>query len=110
MTVRTRIDTDVIFHDTNGSTFTVGSLSEHLSATPANAAMVSGSVGTAAVQIVGTGPLSTLAVKNTGSGVLRLAGAVDVAAGRVAVLPVTATITVAAVTGTGSYTAVWVGT
>jgi hypothetical protein len=61
------------------------------------------------VQITGTTPLSSLVVKNTGTGVLRLAGAIDVQAGRVACLPVTATITVSAPAGNGSYTALWMG-
>ena len=44
-----------------------------------------------------------------GSQALRIAGAINVSAGRVAVLPVTATVTVASVSGQGSYTALWVG-
>lgn len=109
MTTKARIDIDAIYHDTGESTFTVGSLSEHTSSTPTSALTISGTAATSAVQIVGSGPLSTLVVKNTGNGALRLAGAVDVAPGRVAVLPVTATITVAAPSGSGSYTALWVG-
>lgn len=109
MTVKARIDIDAVYHDSSDTSLTIGTLSEHLSPSLTTAQTINGSVGTAAVQIVGVTPLSTLVVKNTGSGVLRLAGSVDVAAGRVAVLPVTAPITVSAPSGTGSYTALWMG-
>lgn len=109
MTVRARIDIDAVYHDVNDTSLTIGTLSEHISPSLTTAQTINGSVGTAAVQIVGATPLSTLVVKNTGSGVLRLAGSVDVAAGRVAVLPVTTTVTVSAPSGTGSYTALWMG-
>lgn len=109
MTIRYRVDTDVIYHDQTDTSFAIGSLSEHTMATATSALTVAGTASTAAVQIVGSGPLSTMAVKNTGTAVLRLAGAIDVPAGRVAVVPTTATITVAAVAGTASYTALWIG-
>jgi hypothetical protein len=109
MTARARIDIDAVYHSGDDSTLTVGNLSEHLSPNLTSALTVSGTAGTAAVQIVGATPLSTLVVKNTGNGILRLAGSVDVAAGRVAVLPTTATITVSAPSGSGSYTALWMG-
>lgn len=109
MTIRARVDTDVIYHDATETSFNIGSLSEHTMATMTSANTITGTVTTTAVQIVGTLPLSTLAVKNTGSGALRLAGAIDVPAGRVAVIPTTATITVSAPGGSGSYTAVWIG-
>jgi hypothetical protein len=109
MTVRARIDVDAVYHDTDGNSLTVGTLSEHLAPALTTAQTIGRSVGTASVQIVGTTPLSTLVVKNTGNSVLRLAGSVDVAAGRLAVLPVTATITVSAPSGSGSYTAIWMG-
>lgn len=109
MTIRARVDTDVIYHDSTDTVFQIGSLSEHTISTVTAASTISGTVATSAVSIVGSGPLSTLAVKNTGAGVLRLAGAIDVPAGRVAVIPTTATITVSAPGGTGSYTALWIG-
>lgn len=109
MTVRARIDVDAVYHDASDSSLTVGVISEHVSPSLTTAQTINGSVGTAAVQIVGATPLSTLVVKNTGSSVLRLAGAINVAAGRVAVLPVTTTITVSAPSGSGSYTALWMG-
>jgi hypothetical protein len=109
MTIRARIDVDAVYHDASDTSLTVGTLAEHLAPSLTRAQTISGNVGTASVQIVGTTPLSTLVVKNTGAGVLRLAGSVDVAAGRLAVLPVTATLTVSAPSGSGSYTALWMG-
>ncbi len=109
MSIRARIDVDAVYHDASDTSLTVGTLAEHLAPALTRAQTITASVGTAAVQIVGTLPLSTLVVKNTGNGVLRLAGGVDVAAGRLAVIPVTATITVAAPSGSGSYTAIWMG-
>jgi len=109
MSVRARIDIDVVYHDSTATTLTVGNLAEHLSPPLTVAQTITGTAGTSAVQIVGSGALSSLIVKNTGNGVIRLAGAIDVQAGRVACLPVTATITVAAPAGSGSYTALWMG-
>jgi hypothetical protein len=109
MTVRARIDVDAVYHDVDDSSLTVGVLSEHISPSLTTAQTINGSVGTAAVQIVGATPLSTLVVKNTGASVLRLAGSINISAGRLAVLPVTATITVSAPSGSGTYTALWMG-
>jgi hypothetical protein len=109
MTVRARIDVDAVYHDVDDSSLTVGVLSEHISPSLTTAQTINGNVGTAAVQIVGATPLSTLVVKNTGASVLRLAGSINVSAGRLAVLPVTATITVSAPSGSGTYTALWMG-
>jgi hypothetical protein len=109
MTLRARVDTDVIFHNQGTTSFTVGALSEHTMGTATSCSTVAGTVGTAAVTIVGATPVSTIAVKNTGTGVLRLAGAIDVPAGRVAVIPTTATFTLSAPSGTGAYSVVWVG-
>lgn len=110
MSVEARVDVDVVFHDSTGSTFTVGSVDDHQFATPGGCETITGSVGTAAETIVSSvSTLSTLAVKNTGSSVLRIAGAIDVAADRVAVLPITTSVTVEAPSGSGSYAAIWVG-
>lgn len=109
MTVRARIDIDAVYQDASDTSLTVGTISEHISPPLTTAQTISGTAGTAAVQIVGATPLSTLVVKNTGSSVLRLAGSINVPAGRVAVLPVTATITVSAPSGMGVYTALWMG-
>lgn len=109
MSIKARVDVSVVYHDNDGSTFTVGSLNDSRMTEPAVATSVTGTVGTSAVSIAGSGSLSTLAIKNTGNSVLRVAGAIDVSAGRVAVLPVTATVTVSAPSGSGAYSAVWVG-
>lgn len=109
MTARVRVDVDVVYQQGDATTITVGSLTEHLSPSIVAAQAVSGTVGTSAVSVVGTPPLSTLAVRNTGAVPLRIAGAIDVSAGRLAILPVTATVTVASVGGTGSYSCIWVG-
>lgn len=109
MSTKARIDIDVVSQSGDTATITVATLSEHFMPNITSAQQIVGSVGTAAVQIVGTPPLSTLAVKNTGNGVLRLNESIDVSAGRLAVLPVTATITVSAPGGSGSYSAIWVG-
>jgi len=110
MTVQARVDCDVIFHDQSGSVFTLGAASEHIRVTPSAAVTISGSVGTAAVSLTSSvATLSTLAIKNTGANLLRVAGAFNVPAGRMAVLPVTATVTVASVSGTTDYVAVWIG-
>ena len=110
MSVQARVDVDVVFHDSSGSTFTVGSVEDHQFAEPSGCETITASVGTEATSIVSSvGTLSTLAIKNTGAGVLRIAGAIDIAAGRVAVLPVTSTVTVESPSGSGQYAAIWVG-
>ena len=109
MSIKARVDVSVIYHDTDGATFSVGSLTDNRMTEPSVATTVTGTVGTSAVSIAGSGSLSTLAIKNTGTATLRVAGAIDISAGRVAVLPVTSTVTVAAPAGVGAYTAVWVG-
>lgn len=109
MSTQSRIDIDAVFHDTDGSVFTLGVVSDHQRGTAA-CQSVSATVGTSTVSLTTTlASFSTVAVKNAGSTVLRLAGAVSVPAGRVAVLPVTATVSIASVSGAGEYTAVFVG-
>lgn len=109
MTIRARIDVDAVYHDSTSTSITVGSLADHLSVSPAAAQTIVGTAGTAAVALSGAASLSTLVVKNTGSSVLRLGGSIDITAGRVAVIPTTATITVSAPSGSGSYSCLWVG-
>jgi hypothetical protein len=109
MTIRARTDLDVIFHDSSDTTMVIGALSEHTMGTATTAISVAGTVATSVVSIVGSGPLTTLAVKNTGNSVLRLGGSIDVPAGRLAVIPTTVTLTVSAPSGSGSYAALWVG-
>lgn len=109
MTIRARIDVDVVFHDFDDSSLSVGSLSEHAALSPTVAAATTASVGTASVAIVGSTPLNTLVVKNTGANALRLGDSINLTAGRVAVIPTTATITVSAPAGSGTYSCLWVG-
>lgn len=110
MTLRAKLDVDLVCHDSGTATFVVNSLSDHFLTEP-NAVQFTGAatVGTSAVSISGPTVLTTLVIKNEGSQALRVAGAIDVQAGRVAVLPVTATVTVASVSGQGSYSSLWVG-
>lgn len=109
MSIRARIDVDVVYHDSTETTLSIGALADHQALSLTRGTTITGTAGTSAVQIVGATPLSTLVVKNTGSGTLRVAGSLDVAAGRLAILPVTATVTVSAPAGNGSYTALWMG-
>ena len=109
MTLRARIDVDAVYHDVGTSTLTIGSVSEHLSPSLTAAATIEATASTAAVSISGPSALSTLVIKNTGTSAIRLAGAINVPAGRVAVIPTTATITVSAPSGSGSYLCLWMG-
>lgn len=109
MTAKTRIDVDVIYQSTTNKTITLDYLTDHIAADVSNAVSYGSTVGATAVSIPGSPPLTTLAVQNTGSSPLRLAGSLDVAAGRLAILPVTATITVSAPSGSGRYSAIWIG-
>lgn len=108
MSVNSRLDVDLVYHDSSDTTFAVGVLSEHLAST-ALAVSATGTVGTSAVSVGSTGAMSTLAIKNSGSTVLRVAGALSIPAGRLAVLPITATTTIASQSGVGSYSLIWVG-
>lgn len=109
MTTASRIDTDVVFHDTNGNVFTLGAVSEHLRGTAA-CQSITATVSTATAALTTTlSSLSAVAIKNTGSSVIRIAGAISLPAGRVAVLPVTSTFTVSSVSGSGEYQAICVG-
>jgi hypothetical protein len=109
MTIRARIDIDAVYQDQTTTSLTVGSLSDHLASAPLVAQAITATVGTSAVSISGPTSLSTLVIKNTGTTPLRLAGAINVTADRVAVLPTTATITIASPSGNGSYSVLWVG-
>jgi hypothetical protein len=109
MTINAAIDVDIVYHDASGQTFTVGAVTDHLRGTTGTAYTLTGTAGTSATTLTAAGSLSTLAIKNTGTNVLRVAGAIDVSAGRLAVLPVTATVSVSAPSGSTQYTAVWLG-
>lgn len=109
MTLRAKLDIDLVCHNAGTATFVVNSLSEHSLTEPNVVQYTPGTVGTSAISISAPTVLTTLVLKNEGAGTLRLAGAIDIQPGRLAVLPVTATTTVAALSGQGSYTALWVG-
>lgn len=109
MTVKAQIDVDVVYHSQDGGTLTIGSLSDHIRPQVTVGHTLSGTVSTSAITLTAAGPLSTLAIKNSGASTLRVAGSVDIPTGRVAVLPVSSSVQVAAVSGTAEYTAVWVG-
>lgn len=115
MSLRAKLDLDLVCHDAGTATFTANSLSEHWLTTPNEIKFVGGAtpatVGTSAISIVGPTVVSTLAIKNEGSQPLLVAGmAAPVPAGRLAVLPITATtVSIAAVSGQGSFSALWVG-
>jgi hypothetical protein len=108
MSVNSRLDIDLVYHNATDTTFEVGVLSEHLASTAA-VGSVTGTVGTSAVSIGSTGSMSTIAVKNIGSTVLRLGGAVSIPAGRLAVIPATAVVSIASISGVGSHSSIWVG-
>lgn len=109
MTVKAQIDVDVVYHDQDGQSLTVGVVSDHSRPAVTAGHTLSGTVSTTAVTLSAAGPLSTLAIKNTGASLLRVAGAFNVPEGRVAVLPVSSPVTVQAVSGQAAYTAIWVG-
>lgn len=109
MSIEARVHAEIVYHDKGTATFTIGSVTDHQYLQPTSASIVTAVATTTAVNITGSGSLSTLGVKNTGTVPIRLGGAIPVAPGRLAILPVTATISVSTTAGSSSYTAVWVG-
>lgn len=109
MSFEARVHADVVFHERSSATFTVGAISDHIFSTPANATILFGVADTTPASIPGDGPLTTMAIKNTGAESIRVAGAFDVAPGRMAVLPTSETVIVETLTGTSTYTAIWIG-
>lgn len=109
MSIEARVHAEIVYHDKGTSTFSVGAVTDHQYLQPTSASIVTAVATTTAANIVGSGSLSTLGVKNTGTVPIRLGGVIPVAPGRLAILPVTATITVSTTAGASSYTAVWVG-
>lgn len=109
MSIQARVHADVVFHDKSASTFTVGSLSDHVFSTPSTASIITAVATTQSANISGFGTLTTLAIKNTGTEPIRVAGAIVVPAGRMAVLPVTATVSVQTTAGESAYTAIRIG-
>lgn len=115
MTLRAKLDLDIVCHDSGTATFTVNTMSEHSLASPSAVKFAGGAtpatVGTAAVSVAGPAVVSTLVVKNEGTQPLLVAGmSAPIAAGRLAVLPITATsVSIASVTGQGAFSVLWVG-
>ncbi len=118
MTLRAKLDFDLVSHDAGTATFIVNTLSDHWLSTPSEVRFTGGAtpatVGTSAVTLVGptvSSAISTLVLKNAGSTPLRVAGMdAPIPAGRLAVLPFTASsVSIVSVSGQGSYTAMWVG-
>lgn len=109
MTIEARVHAEIVYHDKATATFTIGSVTDHQYLQPTVASIVTAVATTATASISGSGALSTLGVKNTGTVPIRLADAITLSPGRLAILPVTATITVSTTAGVSSYTAVWVG-
>jgi len=109
MSIKARVHSDVVFHDNSGSTFTVGALSDHVFSTPSVASIITAVATTQVANISGSGSLTTLAIKNTGTQPIRVAGAISVPAGRMAVLPVTATVSVQTTASESAYTAIRIG-
>lgn len=109
MSFEARVHADVVFHEKSSTSFTVGSLSDHIFETPSNATVFSGVAPSLAENITPIDTMSTLALKNTGSENLTLAGVIIVPPGRMALLPTSQTLTVESQSGNGTYTAIWLG-
>lgn len=109
MSFEARIHADVVFHERSASSFTVGSLSDHVFSEPTDAQIISGTAGDTAEDVPGQGSLTTLAIKNTGTEPIRVADGFDLAPGRMAVIPTTATVSVVATVAPSTYTAIWIG-
>lgn len=109
MSIEARVHAEIVYHDKGTATFSIGAVTDHQYLQPTSANIVTAVATTVTTSISGSGPLSTLGVKNTGSTPIQIAGAIPLMPGRLAILPVTATVTVATTAGVSSYTAVWVG-
>jgi hypothetical protein len=111
MSFEARVDADIIFHDTSEAVFEVGVVSDHQQVLNKTCETITGSATTTPADITASSAttLSTLAIKNTGSVGLIAAGVITIPAGRTAVLPVTSTVSIESASGTGQYTAIWVG-
>lgn len=109
MSIQARVHSDVVFHDKDATSFTLGALSDHVFSSPSVATIQTATATTQASSIVGSGSLTTLAVKNTGTEPIVLADALSIQPGRMAVLPVTATISVQTTSSSSTYSAIWIG-
>jgi hypothetical protein len=109
MSIEARVHSEIVYHDKGTATFSIGSVTDHQYLQPTSASVTTAVATTAAVNIAGSGSLTTLGVKNTGSNPIRIGGVLPITPGRLAILPVTATVTVQTTAGVSSYTAVWIG-
>lgn len=109
MSIEARVHAEIVYHDKGTATFTIGSVTDHIYATPTVAGVLTATATTVAANVPITGTVTTLGIKNTGSTPIRIGGVIPVSAGRLAILPVTATVSVGTTAGASSYTAVWLG-
>lgn len=109
MSIEARVHAEIVYHDKGTATFTVGSVTDHAYATPLSAGVLTAVATTAATPVPVTGMVTTIGIKNTGSTPILIGGAIPISPGRLAILPVTATLTVSTATSASSYTAVWLG-
>jgi hypothetical protein len=109
MSIEARVHAEIVYHDKGTATFTVGAVTDHAYATPLSAGVLTAVATTAATAVPVTGSVTTLGIKNTGNTPIRLGGVIPISPGRLAILPVTATLTVSTTASVSSYTAVWLG-
>lgn len=109
MSIEARVHAEVVYHDKGTATFTVGSVTDHVYGTPVFSGVLTAVATTAVVTIPVTGNVTTIGLKNTGSTPILVNRAVVVTPSRMAILPVTATVSVSTASGASSYTAVWIG-
>jgi hypothetical protein len=111
MSIEARVHAEIVYHDKGTATFTIGSVTDHIYATPLKAGILTAVATTVVTAVPITGSVTTLGIKNTGSTPILIGGSLAIASGRLAILPVTATVTVSVGTTSAisSYTAVWLG-
>lgn len=109
MSFEARVHADIIFHERDETTFSVGSLADHIFTEPDDATISTGTATATPFNLTVPPTVSTIAVKNTGETTLTLAGVVDVSPGRLAIIPTTATFSISAASGNGTYTAICIG-
>jgi hypothetical protein len=109
MSIEARVHAEVVYHDKGTATFTVGAVTDHIYGTPIYSGILTAVATTAISTIPVVGNVTTIGLKNTGSTPILVNRAISVLPSRLAVLPVTATISVSTASGASSYTAVWIG-
>jgi hypothetical protein len=109
MSIEARVHAEIVYHDKGTATFTVGAVTDHVYGTPTRAGILTAVATTVAASIPVPGGVATIGVKNTGSKPILINDAVAVSPTRLAILPVTATVSISTSSGASSYTAVWIG-